>query len=449
MPDIKSIKSKKLQHFYQEQNELIERLQLYRKYLDTCKNGELIIPGHTGVAQLGTPSRSRSASKSPILPTKRAASIHEGEGLKLEDGHDLDTDAPTDDNAQENEPTSPKFIDSDELSVLKLLGDEEGSQSQRAQWTINITFVINLILLALKLLITIESKSLSVLASAIDSVLDVISGAIIFITTHLAKKWKWVDYPTGKARMEPLGIIIFAAVTSTSAFQIVLESATRLSQGNTTAVVMTPFTLGILGAIIAIKLALYLWSRNITESASVQALAEDHRNDVIFNVFSTIFAVIADKLVWWIDPAGAILLALFIIKNWVSVCLYNVRLLTGRSASIREIQELTYFCMNFRPNDIEAVDTVRAYHVGIRLFVEVDIVLPPHIPLHTAHDIGESLQIALELLPNVERAFVHLDFETAHKIEHREWWDRIANAKEKGKENEREKKKLSRRNTHE
>lgn len=38
--------------------------------------------------------------------------------------------------------------------------------------------------------------------------------------------------------------------------------------------------------------------------------------------------------------------------------------------------------------------------------------------LREAHDIGESLQMKIESLPMVERAFVHLDFETTHKPEH-------------------------------
>ena len=39
------------------------------------------------------------------------------------------------------------------------------------------------------------------------------------------------------------------------------------------------------------------------------------------------------------------------------------------------------------------VDTVRAIHFGGGFLVEVDIVLPPEMPLHEAHDIGEELQV--------------------------------------------------------
>lgn len=49
--------------------------------------------------------------------------------------------------------------------------------------------------------------------------------------------------------------------------------------------------------------------------------------------------------------------------------------------------------------------------------MEVDIVLPPEMPLRDSHDIAESLQIKLESIPSVERAFVHADYETSHRPE--------------------------------
>ena len=65
------------------------------------------------------------------------------------------------------------------------------------------------------------------------------------------------------------------------------------------------------------------------------------------------------------------------------------------------------------------VDTVRAYHFGTRFLVEVDVVLPEDMPLRQTHDIGEGLQIKLEALDEVQRAFVHIDYEWEHKPEHK------------------------------
>jgi divalent metal cation (Fe/Co/Zn/Cd) transporter len=35
-------------------------------------------------------------------------------------------------------------------------------------------------------------------------------------------------------------------------------------------------------------------------------------------------------------------------------------------------------------------------------------------PLWKAHDLSQQLQDKIEVLPNVERAFVHVDHETSH-----------------------------------
>ena len=36
-------------------------------------------------------------------------------------------------------------------------------------------------------------------------------------------------------------------------------------------------------------------------------------------------------------------------------------------------------------------------------------------PLWKAHDLSQQLQDKIEVLPNVERAFVHVDYETTHQ----------------------------------
>jgi divalent metal cation (Fe/Co/Zn/Cd) transporter len=74
--------------------------------------------------------------------------------------------------------------------------------------------------------------------------------------------------------------------------------------------------------------------------------------------------------------------------------------------------------MTHAPNDITAIDTVRSYYSGPRLIVEVDVVMNADSSLRHTHDTAEELQIKLESLPNVERAYVHVDYETSHAPEH-------------------------------
>jgi divalent metal cation (Fe/Co/Zn/Cd) transporter len=44
--------------------------------------------------------------------------------------------------------------------------------------------------------------------------------------------------------------------------------------------------------------------------------------------------------------------------------------------------------------------------------------MDPSSTLMAAHDVAEELQFKLEGLPDIERAYVHIDYETTHKPEH-------------------------------
>ena len=67
---------------------------------------------------------------------------------------------------------------------------------------------------------------------------------------------------------------------------------------------------------------------------------------------------------------------------------------------------------------ITHIDTVRAYHSGPRLVAEVDVVIDRNQTVEVAHDVAEDLQSKLESLPDIERCYVHIDYETSHKPEH-------------------------------
>lgn len=55
---------------------------------------------------------------------------------------------------------------------------------------------------------------------------------------------------------------------------------------------------------------------------------QDHYFDVVTNVVGLVAAVLGDKFYWWIDPAGAIVLAIYTITNWSGTVLENA----GRSS---------------------------------------------------------------------------------------------------------------------
>ena len=281
-----------------------------------------------------------------------------------------------------------------------------------------LTLSVNILLFFMKLAATIQSGSLAVLSSLIDSALDLFSGVIIGISSYLIKRYDRFHYPIGRNRLEPVAIIITAAVMGTAALQIITSAIDDIANQSVNPNINI-FSGIIIGLTVILKGGLYLLCRQVN-NPSVRALAVDHRNDIVSNIATLIFGLIGTYVHPVVDPVGAILLSFYIIFNWIMVGYEQLKNLVGHTADRRFLSKLTWIAAN-HDRRIESVDTVRAYTFGVNYLVEVDVQLAPDMPLKEAHDIGESLQQKLESLDEVERAFVHLDFETLHSpsIEHK------------------------------
>ncbi|XP_010253333.1 PREDICTED: metal tolerance protein 11 isoform X2 [Nelumbo nucifera] len=307
-----------------------------------------------------------------------------------------------------------------ERGFLPGMSKEERDRMARSETlAIRLSNIANMILFGAKVFASIRSGSLAIIASTLDSLLDLLSGFILWFTAFSMQTPNPYQYPIGKKRMQPLGILVFASVMATLGLQIILESLRTLlsdeSEFNLTKE-QEQWVVGIMLSVTLVKLFLVFYCRSFTNEI-VKAYAQDHFFDVITNVIGLIAALLANYIDDWMDPIGAIILALYTIRTWSMTVLENVNSLVGRSAAPDFLQKLTYLCWNHH-KAVRHIDTVRAYTFGSHYFVEVDIVLPSDMPLREAHDIGESLQEKLELLPEIERAFVHLDYEFTHKPEH-------------------------------
>ncbi|KAJ8436772.1 hypothetical protein Cgig2_032000 [Carnegiea gigantea] len=304
-----------------------------------------------------------------------------------------------------------RIVNSDSLEE----GGDEQAQHERAM---KISNYANMVLLAFKIYVTIRTGSLAIAASTLDSLLDFMAGGILWFTHLSMKNINIYKYPIGKLRVQPVGIIIFAAVMATLGFQVLIQAVEQLIK-NEPMDKMTSEQLiwlcVVMGMATIVKLALFLYCRS-SRNEIVRAYAKDHYFDVVTNVVGLLAAILGDMFYWWIDPAGAIALAIYTIVNWSGTVMENAISLVGQTAPPEVLQKLTYLVI--RHPQVKRIDTVRAYTFGVLYFVEVDIELPEDIPLKEAHTIGETLQDKLEKLPEVERAFVHLDYECEHKPEH-------------------------------
>ena len=296
---------------------------------------------------------------------------------------------------------------------------EAGQDHLKFQIAVYGSFAANIILAGLQLYGAISSGSLSLFTTMADSVFDPLSNLMLILSHRAVKKVDPSKFPSGKARLETAGNVFFAFIMIAVSFIIIAFSIQQLAGGNEseTHSFNLPSVLAVAVAFLTkFGLFLYCWALK-DKYSQINILWQDHRNDLLINGFGILTSVGGSKLKWWIDPMGAIILSCIISTIWFHTAFGEFMLLVGVSADVEIQQLITYVCLTHSP-DIEGIDTVRVYHSGPRLIAEVDVVMNPERSLRHTHDVAEELQIKLESLPDVERAYVHVDYETTHKPEH-------------------------------
>ncbi|XP_047333228.1 metal tolerance protein 10-like [Impatiens glandulifera] len=93
---------------------------------------------------------------------------------------------------------------------------------------VTVSNIANMVLFLAKVYASYESKSLAVIASTLDSLLNLLSEFIMWFTAYAMKKPNQYRYLIGKKRMQLVGIIVFASVMASLGLQILLESDRQL-----------------------------------------------------------------------------------------------------------------------------------------------------------------------------------------------------------------------------
>ncbi|KAH9948224.1 CDF manganese transporter [Amylocystis lapponica] len=278
------------------------------------------------------------------------------------------------------------------------------------------SLLANLTLCILQMYGAFSSGSLSLIATAIDSIFDLGSNIMLFWLHRKADQLDVNKWPVGGSRLETIGNVVYGFLMGAANLVIIVESVQTIAghkPGDKTNTYHIPSLVAV-GVALGLKFILFLYCMSYRKASSqVQVLWEDHRNDLFVNGFGLLMSALGSKVIWFLDPMGAVIIAVGVIVAWTHVIYRQFELLAGKSASQDFMKLLVYKAMTFS-DEIEKIDTVRAYHSGPEYYVEIDVVMDGSTPLWKAHDISQQLQDKIEVLPHVERAFVHVDHETTH-----------------------------------
>ncbi|KAJ1987372.1 hypothetical protein GGI25_005787 [Coemansia spiralis] len=304
-------------------------------------------------------------------------------------------------------------------SAIELQNEQRRQKQRQVDRAVYISVVVNVFVVLAQLYAAISSRSLALFATMSEASMDLLSSVILLLASMAARRHdRFSLYPTGRFKLETIGVIIFAVLMGTFSVALLIESVSALLNTEHTANRLSIYDAVCVIAALLAKIALYLYCYTLREYHTAHVLMTDHKNDVIVNAFGLTMAIVGKHMMAWMDPLGSLIIALMILRSWVEEAWEQIKLIVGIRADPQLLQLLTYTAIT-HDSRIQKIDRVVAYHSGANLFVEVDIVMAPETTLVTLHDVAESLQEKYERMPGVGRCHVHVDYEVTHRSEHR------------------------------
>ena len=149
------------------------------------------------------------------------------------------------------------------------------------------SWIGNLGLLAAKIVAFAVSGSYSVLASMIDSVVDVLSQCLVALGEWANQHYN-PSYPAGRSRLDNAAVLGATLIMVVSVVLIIRECVDAIikgAEGILPHLELGPVFYGVIGGSTIVKVGLWLYCRTLAHlTPAMLALSEDHWNDVVMNV---------------------------------------------------------------------------------------------------------------------------------------------------------------------
>jgi cation diffusion facilitator family transporter len=266
----------------------------------------------------------------------------------------------------------------------------------------------NVVLFAAKILVGYSFNSIAIISDSFNSLTDIVASTIVLISIRSSYRAPDAGHPFGHARAQPLAGLAVAILTGIVGFEIMAQSVGRVFSGEEMRPGILPLVL--LGAVMVVKLGMFIVARTTAERANsiaLRASAVDHRNDVVVSA-AVIIGVGAANLGYHIfDPLAAIAVGGWIIWAGFRIGRDNMKYLMGAAPPPELVQRIMDIAHS--TDGVLGLNEVSAHYVGTSVEIEVHIDVDRRITIDAAHAIGKKVQGAIEDIDEISRAFIHLD----------------------------------------
>jgi len=267
------------------------------------------------------------------------------------------------------------------------------------------------ILIFIKLTIGILSGSVSVLASAIDSVLDLIVSAFNLFAITKSEKPADDEFNYGRGKIEALAAVIEGTVITMSGLFILYEAIKKAINGEVTTMLDTSILVMSISIALTIGLVLFLnFVAKKTNNLVIRSDALHYKTDIYSNGAILLALVLIHFTgIQIIDSIFGGAIALYIIYSAYEIIQEGVLMLLDIALDKEIVEGIKDIIIS--TNGVTDYHFLKTRRSGKTNFVDVHVVMTPDISLVEAHNISDTIEDRIKELDKKSdwSITIHLD----------------------------------------
>jgi ferrous-iron efflux pump FieF len=267
------------------------------------------------------------------------------------------------------------------------------------------------ILVLFKLAIGIMSGSVAVLASAIDSLLDLSVSLFNFFALHQSERKPDETFNFGLGKLEAVASVVEGTIISMSGLFILYTAIDKFITPRP--ILYLQASIGVMAVSIVLTALLVLFLNHVAKKNNnlvIRADALHYKTDLFSNGAVLLSLVIIEFSGFdLIDPLLGVGIALYMIYSAFPIMKEGLMMLLDVSLSKEEITKIK--AMLSQNNQINGFHHLQTRRAGSDVFVSMHLVFDETISLLDAHRISDQIESSLRMLFPDDRVhpFIHMD----------------------------------------
>ena len=248
------------------------------------------------------------------------------------------------------------------------------------------------ILIVIKLAIGILSGSVAVLASAIDSILDLIVSAFNYFAISKAEKPADEQFNYGRGKVEALAAVIEGTVITMSGIFIFYEAIKKAYRGEIVSHLTPSVIVMVISLVLTVALVMFLnFVAKKTDNMVIKADALHYKTDIFSNGIILVSLVIIQLTDFYlIDSIMGVVISIYIIYSAYEIIKDGVYMLLDASLDKKTVENIENIIKEEKNvNDYHFLKTRRS---GNTNFVDVHLVFDTNISLLDAHRAADRVE---------------------------------------------------------